>query len=124
MNSNKHIINVLRKINTSPSSLRTNKDFSDSEFQLVKQLLDEDYITGKWEFNYTPPITNIRPTIKSRKYQEELEQKNSILKWLIEHFWVPLIIALVIAFITVFCLRPWQHNIQENKLKQKEVLQS
>lgn len=75
MNYNKQCINILRIINNSSKPLRTDKDFSDSDVQLIIQLEKEDYITGNYTYTNTLPITNIRPTIKGRKYQEELEQK-------------------------------------------------
>ena len=74
MNDNKQLINILRIINNFRNPMRTDDGFSDSDIQLIIQLKDEDYITGNWAYTRTLPITNIRPTIKGRKYQEELER--------------------------------------------------
>ncbi|KHE93881.1 MAG: hypothetical protein K8F52_16825 [Candidatus Scalindua rubra] len=65
MDNIKQLVNLLRIINNSSEPLRTDKDFTKSDEQLIRQLLDEDYITGKWEYSKTFPIKDIRQTIKS-----------------------------------------------------------
>ncbi len=79
MNNNKQLINILRIINNSSEPMRTDKDFPGSDVQLIIQLEKEDYITGNYTYTNTLPITNIRPTIKGSKYQEELEKQTELI---------------------------------------------
>ena len=65
MNNNKQLIKILGIINNSSKPMRTDKEFSEADVKLIMQLIDEDYITGKWTYTNTLPITNIKSAARS-----------------------------------------------------------
>lgn len=84
------------------------------------------------ELKYCPSLKNAgyienTPTIKtfiriSQKGIDYLDNKKnnkrSRIRWFMEHFWVPLLVALIAGFILLY-FQPWQYNIQDNKTERK-----
>ena len=79
MNYTEQYIKVLKTVNESSGKFhigRNNKNYSDSDKQLLIELIDDGYANGKYEhINKKIQILEVSPTVKGRKYLEELEQK-------------------------------------------------
>ena len=79
MNYTEQYIKLLKKVNKSSGTFHigtSNNNYSDSDKRLLIELINDGYINGKPQYlNKKIHILEISPTVKGRKYLEELEQK-------------------------------------------------
>lgn len=82
MNNTEQYIKVLKEVNKSSESSgtfhigRSDPNYSDLDKQLLIELIVDGYAKGRPDrANKKIFILNVSPTVKGRKYLEELEQK-------------------------------------------------
>lgn len=80
MDHTKHYIKLLRIVNESPNPIRADNDYSDLDIKLLIELIKEGFLEGTLSNPNVekPTIMDLKPTVKGRKYQEELEQNTKI----------------------------------------------
>lgn len=77
MNYTKHYIKLLRKVNESSDPIRTDDSYSDLDIQLLRELINENYLKGAFSNPdiKRPTIMDMNSTVKGRVFQNELEQQ-------------------------------------------------
>ncbi len=99
MNHTEQYAKLLRQINSEPEKFQTitGKTHTESERKAVRELITDEYIIGRSLQN--GDILQIKPTLKGRLFQDELEQKiyeQTFKGRMLKH--VPIIIAVVLGF--------------------------
>lgn len=103
MNYTEQCIKVLKKVNESSEPFHIssgNKNYSDTDKQILTELINAGYVNGKHRSpNRVLHFLEVSPTVKSRIFQDDLEQKQNertlkgrILKYL------PITFAVVLGF--------------------------
>lgn len=113
--------------------LRTNSIFtlpnsaSSNEQYLVNALneLSQEIPSDTWS---VAPTTNItfnkckKPVVNLDKSSPSHQVEAKTKPWIVEHFWVPLLVALLAGSVISFYFQFWQHDTQDNKKERTSIL--
>lgn len=103
MNYTEHYIKLLRIVNESSQPIRADNDYSNLDIRLFVELINVNYLMGTPSNPNIekPTIMDMKPTVKGRIFQNDLEQKlyeRTFKGKMLKH--VPLYIAFALGLLT------------------------